>query len=58
MAHPIAASVASVNNDLGGTAFAGSVSLDNDESSATFKTITLRDITIATDGILITVLGY
>lgn len=58
LAHPWAAFVVSVNADLGGTAFAGSVSLNADESSSTFKTVTLRDITTATDTILVVVLGY
>ena len=58
LAHPFAVTVQSINEDLTGTAFAGSVTLDTSESSSTFKTITLRDITTATAGILVTVYGY
>lgn len=56
---PIGAGVYPVNSDLGGTAFPGSVSLDNDPASATYKTVTLRDITAATiEGICVVVIGF
>lgn len=59
LAHPIGAGVIPLNSDLGGTAFPGSVSLETNESSATYKTVTLRDI-IATgcDGICVIVIGF
>ena len=58
LAHPWAVTVQSISEDLTGTAFVGSVTLDKTESSSTYKTITLRDITTATTGILVTVYGY
>jgi len=59
LAHPYAAEVVPVNSDLGATAFPGSVDLDNDEASATFKTLTIHDCQAATvDGLLIKVHGY
>jgi len=59
LAHPYAAEIAPVNTDLTGTAFPGSVTLDNDESSATFKTITIHDCEAGTmGGIIITIQGY
>ena len=58
LAHPLAATGFSANNDLTGTAFIGSVSLDVDETSSTFKRVTLRDITTATDTIVVLVVGF
>lgn len=56
---PMGAAVLPMNSDLGGTAFAGSVSLDTDPTSATFRTVTLRDITANTvDAILVVVIGF
>jgi len=59
LAAPIGAGVFPLNSDLLGTAFPGSVSLDTTLTSATYKTVTLRDI-IATgcDGICVVVFGF
>lgn len=56
---PLGAAVVPMNSNLAGTAFAGSVSLDTNPTSATFRTVTLRSITAATvDAILVIVIGF
>jgi len=56
---PLGAGVVTMNSDLGGTAFVGSVSLDTNPTSATFRTVTLRDIIATTvDAILVVVVGF
>lgn len=56
---PIAAGVIPVNSNLAGTAFDGSVSMDTNPASATYRTVTLRSITeTAVDGICVVVIGF
>lgn len=56
---PIAAGVIPVNSNLAGTAFDGSVELNTDPASATYRTVTLRSITeTAVDGVLVVVIGF
>ena len=58
LAHPLFAEV-TPTSDIAGTAFTGSVEVNTDETSATFKQVILRDIEDLNGlGVLVKVYGY
>lgn len=58
LAHPMFATI-KPSQDLDGTALVASVDLDSDESSSTFKTVTLRDAEgINGLGVVVEVYGF